>query len=153
RRHARCQRVDDLVLRLASDRGQDQLHGQDIRDAHGAPPKQAPCRAGHHAAPGLRATRHRDAVQTAIPASQCAVAAAAPRRGLPPRARINIVPPMIDYEAFERAIGLNWYTVDPNLQALMDRLLDPADREWAEDHLVRIGALCGGPIAERAETI
>jgi len=60
---------------------------------------------------------------------------------------------MVDYGAFERAIGLNWYTVDPNLQALMDRLLDPADREWAEGHLLRIGALCGGPIAERAETV
>jgi len=60
---------------------------------------------------------------------------------------------MVNYGVFERAIGLNWYTVDPNLRALMDRLLDPADREWAEGHLVRIGALCGGPIAERAETI
>ena len=60
---------------------------------------------------------------------------------------------MVNYGVFERAIGLNWYTVDPNLRALMDRLLDPADREWAEGHLVRIGALCGGPIAECAETI
>src|SRR5262249_58039113 len=74
-------------------------------------------------------------------------------RDLPGARRINIVSPMVDYGAFERAIGLNWYNVDPNLQALMDRLLDPADREWAEGHLVRIGALCGGPIAERAETV
>jgi len=60
---------------------------------------------------------------------------------------------MIDYHAFDRAIGLNWYTTDPNLRALMDRLLDPPDRAWAEEHLQRIGALCGGPIAERAEII
>jgi acyl-CoA dehydrogenase len=60
---------------------------------------------------------------------------------------------MIDYSAFEKAAGLNWYEVDPNLQALMDRLLDPSDRPWAEEHLQHIGALCGGPIAERAEII
>jgi acyl-CoA dehydrogenase len=60
---------------------------------------------------------------------------------------------MIDYAAFERAIGLNWYEVDPNLRALMDRLLDPADRDWAENALRRAGALCGGPIGERAEAI
>jgi hypothetical protein len=60
---------------------------------------------------------------------------------------------MIDYHAFERAIGLNWYTVDPNLRGLMDRLLDPADRAWAEVRLTEIGALAGGPIAEAAEVI
>jgi len=60
---------------------------------------------------------------------------------------------MIDYSAFEKAVGLNWYEVDPNLQSLMDRLLDSADRRWAEEHLQRIGTLCGGPIAERAEII
>jgi len=60
---------------------------------------------------------------------------------------------MIDYAAFERAIGLNWYEVDPNLRALMDRLLDPVDRDWVEETLRRAGALCGGPIGERAETI
>jgi acyl-CoA dehydrogenase len=60
---------------------------------------------------------------------------------------------MIDYHAFEGAVGLNWYAVDPNLRALMDRLLDPRDRDWAHGHLERIGALCGGPIAERAQLI
>lgn len=60
---------------------------------------------------------------------------------------------MMDYRGFERAIDLNWYVVDPNLRALMDRLLDPDDRAWAEEHLQRVGALCGGPIAERAEII
>jgi alkylation response protein AidB-like acyl-CoA dehydrogenase len=60
---------------------------------------------------------------------------------------------MIEYGEFERAIGLNWYAVDPNLGMLMDRLLDPADRAWAEEHLQRLGALCGGPLAERAEIL
>lgn len=59
----------------------------------------------------------------------------------------------IDYAAFESAIGLNWYLVDPNLRFLMDRYLPPEDREWAEEHLVRWGELCGGPIAARAEVI
>ncbi|RME52344.1 MAG: DNA alkylation response protein, partial [Deltaproteobacteria bacterium] len=45
----------------------------------------------------------------------------------------------------------NWYEVDPNLQFLMDRLLEQGDREFAETWLKRWGALCGGPIAERAE--
>ncbi len=58
---------------------------------------------------------------------------------------------MIRYEDFESAIGLNWYEVDPNLQQLMHRLLKPADLEWCEPELRRIGALIGGPIAARAE--
>lgn len=60
---------------------------------------------------------------------------------------------MIDYGQFERAQGLNWYEVDPDLRFLMDQHIHPADREWGEGHLRRMGALCGGPIAERAEII
>lgn len=59
----------------------------------------------------------------------------------------------IDYAAFESAIGLNWYLIDPNLRFQMDRYLPPEDREWAEEYLVRWGELCGGPIAARAEVI
>ncbi len=58
---------------------------------------------------------------------------------------------MVQYEEFEGAIGLNWYDVDPNLQQLMERLLDPADLEWCEPELKAAGALCGGPVAARAE--
>jgi acyl-CoA dehydrogenase len=58
---------------------------------------------------------------------------------------------VIKYEEFESAIGLNWYEVDPNLQQLMHRLLEPEDLEWCEPELRRIGALIGGPIAARAE--
>jgi acyl-CoA dehydrogenase len=57
----------------------------------------------------------------------------------------------LDYSAFESAIGLNWYEVDPNLRFLADRLVVPEDRQWVEGHLQRMGALCGGPIAARAE--
>ena len=60
---------------------------------------------------------------------------------------------MIDYGSFERAVGLDWYGVDPDLQAILERLLAPEDRTWAVPHLERIGALCGGPIAERGEVI
>ena len=59
----------------------------------------------------------------------------------------------IDYSAFDSAIGLNWYLIDPNLRSLMDRYIGPEDRDWAEDVLVRWGGLCGGPIAGRAEVI
>jgi alkylation response protein AidB-like acyl-CoA dehydrogenase len=58
---------------------------------------------------------------------------------------------MIDYAEFQSAIGLNWYEIDPNLQFLMRRMLDPADFEWLEPELRKIGALCGGPVAARAE--
>ena len=59
----------------------------------------------------------------------------------------------VDYASFETAIGLNWYLIDPNLRALMDRHIAPADRAWAEEHLRRWGELCGGPIAARAEVV
>ncbi len=58
---------------------------------------------------------------------------------------------MIEYKDLTGAVGCNWYEVDPNLQFLMDRLLEQGDREFAETWLKRWGALCGGPIAERAE--
>jgi alkylation response protein AidB-like acyl-CoA dehydrogenase len=58
---------------------------------------------------------------------------------------------MIDYSEFPSAIGLNWYDIDPNLQFLMRRLLASADFEWLEPELHKIGALCGGPVAARAE--
>jgi len=35
----------------------------------------------------------------------------------------------------------------------MDYHLDAADRDWAETHLQRMGALCGGAIAERSEIV
>jgi alkylation response protein AidB-like acyl-CoA dehydrogenase len=54
-------------------------------------------------------------------------------------------------ERYHGAVGLNWYTCDPTLQFLMRRHLGAKGLAWAEPHLERVGALMGGPIAERAE--
>ncbi|HTY55481.1 MAG TPA: acyl-CoA dehydrogenase family protein [Candidatus Binataceae bacterium] len=59
---------------------------------------------------------------------------------------------MINYEEFDSAIGLNWYEIDPDVQQVMRRMLDPVDLEWCEPELIKFGALCGGAIASRAET-
>jgi hypothetical protein len=57
-----------------------------------------------------------------------------------------------DYADYEQAVGLDWYSVDPNLSLLFDRLLpDPEDRRFAEHHGAEYGRLVGGRIAERAE--
>lgn len=54
-------------------------------------------------------------------------------------------------ERYVGAAGLNWYRCDPTLQAWMRRYNDGDALAWAEPHLDRVGALMGGPIAERAE--
>jgi alkylation response protein AidB-like acyl-CoA dehydrogenase len=57
-----------------------------------------------------------------------------------------------DYATFDEAVGLDWYAVDPNLRATLDRLLpDPTDRAFAEEHVARFGRLVGGTLAARAE--
>ncbi|HXQ90287.1 MAG TPA: acyl-CoA dehydrogenase family protein [Acidimicrobiales bacterium] len=57
-----------------------------------------------------------------------------------------------DYAEFEQAAGLDWYRLDPNLGALLDRHLpDPDERALAEEHVGRFGALVGQVIAPRAE--
>ena len=57
-----------------------------------------------------------------------------------------------DYAEFEQATGLDWYRLDPNLIALLDRHLpDPGERALAEEHVSRYGALVGTVIAPRAE--
>lgn len=58
---------------------------------------------------------------------------------------------MIDYSAFDRAIGQNWYEIDPDLQDTIRRYVPDPDFEAADTRLREMGALCGGPIAERAE--
>src|SRR3989304_5494191 len=55
----------------------------------------------------------------------------------------------IDYGGFDSAIGLNWYLIDPNLRAIMDRHLERDQRDWAEEQLVRWGELCGGAVGGR----
>jgi alkylation response protein AidB-like acyl-CoA dehydrogenase len=54
-------------------------------------------------------------------------------------------------ERFLGATGLNWYASDPTLQFLMRYQLTPAELAWSEPRLDRLGALMGGPIAERAD--
>lgn len=54
-------------------------------------------------------------------------------------------------ERYRGAVGLNWYTCDPTLDFLMRRHLGAAGLEWARPRLTALGAMMGGPIAERAE--
>lgn len=56
-----------------------------------------------------------------------------------------------DTDRYLGATGLNWYLADPSLQRTLRRLLGDEGLAWAEPHLERVGALMGGPIAERAE--
>ena len=54
-------------------------------------------------------------------------------------------------ENYQGAVGLNWYTTDPTLQATMAYYLQPGELAFAERHLTRIGELMGGPVARWAE--
>jgi alkylation response protein AidB-like acyl-CoA dehydrogenase len=54
-------------------------------------------------------------------------------------------------ERYVGAVGRNWYTSDPSLQRLMRRHLGAGGLAWATPVLEQLGALMGGPIAERAE--
>lgn len=54
-------------------------------------------------------------------------------------------------ERYQGAVGRNWFTCDPSLRFLMRRHLGEAGFAWAAPRLERLGALMGGPIAERAE--
>lgn len=56
-----------------------------------------------------------------------------------------------DTGRFAGAAGRNWYDCDPTLQFLMQMHLPAPQLEWATPHLRRVGALMGGPVAERAE--
>ena len=56
-----------------------------------------------------------------------------------------------DSSRYAGAVGLNWYSCDPTLHFLMRAHLDSEGLAWAAPHLERVGALMGGPIAERAE--
>ncbi|MFB4305269.1 acyl-CoA dehydrogenase family protein [Actinomadura sp. GTD37] len=53
-------------------------------------------------------------------------------------------------ERYRGAVGRNWYDCDPTLRFLMRRHLGDGFG-WAEPRLKEMGALMGGPIAERAE--
>lgn len=59
----------------------------------------------------------------------------------------------LDYGPLERAVGHNWYALDPELQWQVRRRFDDKGREAAEERLTEWGRLCGGPIARRAEIV
>ena len=54
-------------------------------------------------------------------------------------------------ERYAGAVGRNWYRCDPSLQRVLRRHLGADGLAWAAPRLERLGALMGGPIAERAE--
>src|SRR2546429_167309 len=56
-----------------------------------------------------------------------------------------------DSDRYRGAVGRNWYRCDPTLGFLMRVHLGAAGLAWAGPHLDRVGALIGGPVAERAE--
>src|SRR3954468_17254509 len=60
---------------------------------------------------------------------------------------------MIDYAAFDGTIGLNWYDLDPDLQARVHHDCPPEDLDWATTKLHDFGELVGGRIARNADII
>ncbi len=59
---------------------------------------------------------------------------------------------LADYAEYEQAIGLDWYSLDPNLSFLLDRYLpDDEDRKFAEEHVAEYGELAGRILGARAE--
>jgi hypothetical protein len=54
-------------------------------------------------------------------------------------------------ERYVGAVGLNWWRCDPSLQFVLRRHLTADELAWAEPYLDRMGALMGGPVAERAD--
>ena len=54
-------------------------------------------------------------------------------------------------ERYAGAVGRNWYTSDPSLQFVLRQRLGADGLAWAAPRLEQLGALMGGPIAERAE--
>jgi acyl-CoA dehydrogenase len=60
---------------------------------------------------------------------------------------------VIDYGAFESAVGLNFYEVDPELKVRVERGCPPEDLDWARGKLSELGALIGDRIARNADVI
>jgi len=60
---------------------------------------------------------------------------------------------MIDYESLERAVGHNWYQLDPDCRALVRSGCAPDDVEWADAKLSDLGALVGTRVAPNADIV
>jgi acyl-CoA dehydrogenase len=61
--------------------------------------------------------------------------------------------PVIDYASFDTAIGLNWYEVDPDLQARIHTDCPAEDEAWAVETMHSFGALVGDRVARNADVI
>jgi alkylation response protein AidB-like acyl-CoA dehydrogenase len=60
---------------------------------------------------------------------------------------------MIDYAGIDRAVGHNWYDLDPDLQARVRRDAPPADLEWVEGKLRAFGGLVGEVVAPNSDLV
>ncbi|HET6775293.1 MAG TPA: acyl-CoA dehydrogenase family protein [Acidimicrobiales bacterium] len=60
---------------------------------------------------------------------------------------------MIDWSDIDSVVGLNWYRLDPDLQARVRRDAPPEDVEWSERTLDAFGDLVGGTIARAADIV
>jgi alkylation response protein AidB-like acyl-CoA dehydrogenase len=60
---------------------------------------------------------------------------------------------VIDYQSLERAIGHNWYELDPDCRARVRDGCAPEDREWADAKLTALGAVVGTRIATNADIV
>lgn len=60
---------------------------------------------------------------------------------------------MIDYASLDRAVGNNWYELDPDLQARVRRDAPAEDVAWADAKLREFGGLVGDRIARNADII
>jgi alkylation response protein AidB-like acyl-CoA dehydrogenase len=60
---------------------------------------------------------------------------------------------VIDYTAFETAVGANWYEADPDLQARVRRDCPAEDLAWATETLWQFGGLVGGRVARNSDLV
>ncbi len=60
---------------------------------------------------------------------------------------------MIDYATIDRAVGRNWYDLDPDLQARVRRDAPPEDLEWVEGKLRDFGGLVGEVVAPNSDLV
>jgi acyl-CoA dehydrogenase len=60
---------------------------------------------------------------------------------------------MIDWADYERAIGLNWFELDPDVRDRVRQDSPSDDRQWADGLLSDFGALVGGRVAPNSELV
>lgn len=60
---------------------------------------------------------------------------------------------MIDWADHERAIGLNWYEIDPDVRDRVRHDSPAEDRDWADELLSGFGALVGARVAPNSDLV